>query len=72
MLRGFVVLNGLFLKLDRLFETEVEIPRIKHGNKQELETIINEECLLFAKNLRNEIPQWKPRLPQLTPIFSKL
>jgi len=59
-------------KLNQLFETKVEIPRIKHGNKQELETLINEECLLFAKYLRNEIPQWKPRLPQLTHIFSKL
>jgi len=52
-------------KLNRLFETKVEIPRIKHGNKQELETLINEECLFFAKYLRNERDSWKPRLPQL-------
>jgi hypothetical protein len=31
------------------------------GKKQEFETLINEEALLFAKYLRNEIKEWKPR-----------
>ena len=48
-------LNGLFNKM-------VEIPRIKHGNKQSIDTLINEEALLFAKYLRNEIIVWNPRL----------
>jgi len=36
------------------FVRTVKIPRIKRGEKQELETLINEEALLFAKYLRNE------------------
>jgi len=52
-------------KLNRLFETKINIPRIRHGNKQTLETLVNEEALLLAKYLRNERDSWKPRLPQL-------
>lgn len=49
-------------KLNEYFETKIEIPRIRHGNKQTLETLINEEALLLAKYLRNKIPTWKPRI----------
>ena len=48
--------------LNTLFESEVEIPRIRHGKKQTIETLINEDALLFAKYLRKEIKEWKPRL----------
>ncbi len=48
--------------LNKLFESEVEIPRIRHGKKQTFETLINEEALLLAKYLRNERKDWKPRL----------
>ena len=41
---------------------QVEIPRIKVGKKQTLETLINEEALIFAKHLRNERQTWTPRL----------
>jgi hypothetical protein len=47
--------------LNRLFETKVEIPRIRHGKSQTIETLINEEAMLLAKYLRNEIQTWKPR-----------
>ena len=40
--------------LNSLFNREVEIPRIKHGKKQTLDTLISEEPLLLAKYLRNE------------------
>ena len=40
---------------------EVEIPRIKVGKKQTIETLINEEALLLAKFLRNERIDWIPR-----------
>ena len=33
--------------INSLFENEVEIPRIKHGNKQTLDTLISEEALLL-------------------------
>jgi len=49
-------------RLNDYFERKVEIPRIKHGNKQTLETLINEEAMLLGKYLRNELPQWKPRI----------
>jgi hypothetical protein len=50
--------NGLNI----LFESEVEIPRIKHGNKQTLDTLISEEALLLAKFLRSENKTWQPRI----------
>jgi CRISPR-associated protein Cas1 len=49
-------------RLNDYFEKKVEIPRIKHGNKQTIETLINEEAMLLGKYLRSEIPQWKPRI----------
>lgn len=52
-------------ELNSFFELKVEIPRIKHGNKQTVETLINEEALLFAKYLRNERQDWTPRIPQI-------
>jgi len=48
--------------LNNLFEREVEIPRIKHGKKQTLDTLISEEALLLAKYLRNENKNWFPRI----------
>jgi CRISPR/Cas system-associated endonuclease Cas1 len=54
--------NELADGLNALFESEVEIPRIKHGNKQTLDTLISEEALLLAKFLRNERNVWIPKL----------
>jgi len=52
-------------KLNAYFTTKIEIPRIMRGERQELETLINEEALLFGKYLRNERPSWNPRLVAL-------
>jgi len=41
-------------KLNAFFEEYVEIPRMKVGERQTIETLISEEALLFAKYLRNE------------------
>jgi CRISPR-associated protein Cas1 len=58
--------NGEFLKrLNLYFKSKVEIPRIKVGKRQEIETLIAEEALLFAKYLREEIPAWNPRIAEL-------
>ena len=55
-------MTGEFTKrLNDYFRTKVKIPRIMRGERQELETLINEEALLFAKFIRNEIKEWKPR-----------
>jgi hypothetical protein len=32
------------------------------GNRQSIDTLINEEALLFAKYLRNEKKDWLPRI----------
>lgn len=49
-------------RLNSFFESKVEIPRIKVGKRQELETLINEEALLLAKYLRKEKDKWIPRI----------
>jgi CRISPR-associated protein Cas1 len=46
------------------FEGKVDVPRIRHGSKQTLETLINEEALLLAKYLRNERKTWIPRITE--------
>ena len=39
-------------ELNRFFESMVEVKRTRNGEHQTLETLINEEALLFAKYLR--------------------
>jgi CRISPR/Cas system-associated endonuclease Cas1 len=51
---------------DRLLEGWVEIPRIRYGSRQTLETLIYEEALLLAKYLRDEITNWIPRIAYTT------
>ena len=53
---------ALMKRLNQYFETKIEIPRIKHGNRQTIETLINEEALLFAKYLRDKRETWNPRI----------
>ena len=55
--------RDLMNSLDVFFETTMDIPRIKVGNKQAVETLISEEALLFAKFLRHERETWAPRIP---------
>lgn len=50
------------MKLSNFFETYVDIPRIKVGKRQTIETLINEEALLFAKYLRKDSKKWLPRI----------
>jgi CRISPR-associated protein Cas1 len=57
--------HSLTKGLNEYFQSKVEIPRIRMGEKQELETLISEEALLFAMFLRNERQSWKPRIPEL-------
>lgn len=49
-------------KLNDYFEANDEIPRIKVGERQTIETLINEEALLSAKYLQEEISIWSPRI----------
>jgi len=49
-------------QLDKFFEAYIEIPRMRVGKKQTIETLINEDALIFAKFLRNERKTWNPRM----------
>ena len=57
--------NDLIKKLNLFFEAKVEIPRVKNGNKQELESLIAEEAQQLAKFLRGEKKEWIPRIPSM-------
>ena len=48
-----------------LFEAIVEVPRMRIGVKQTIETLINEEALLLAKFLRDEKKTWTLRITLL-------
>lgn len=54
--------RDLMKKMETLFESTVEIPRINVGKRQTIETLINEEALLFAKYMRNKNCSWVPRI----------
>jgi len=57
--------NEFTNKLNEYFLSRVSIPRMKVGAQQEIETLINEEALLFAKYLRGELKPWNPRIVNL-------
>ncbi len=40
----------------------IRIPRIRHGERSPIETLINEEASLLAMFLRNEREEWQPRI----------
>lgn len=52
-------------KLNKYFVSTIEVPRIRVGKRQEIETLINEEAFLFAKYLRGEKTHWNPRIVDL-------
>jgi CRISPR-associated protein Cas1 len=51
--------------LNQHFQSKIRMPRVRMGEQQEIETLINEEALLLAMFLRNERPTWKPRVAEL-------
>jgi len=53
-------------RLISFFESIVEVPRIRRGNRQTVETLINEEALQLARYLRSEKPTWNPRIVKLS------
>ena len=63
----------LITRVYELWERKVVIPRFRHGKRQTVETLINEEALLLAKYLRNEMQLWIPRVvnPKKIPTINK-
>lgn len=57
--------NDFFERVNLYFQTKVQVPRIRVGKSQEIETLINEESYLFAKYLRGERATWIPRIAEL-------
>jgi hypothetical protein len=53
-------------ELENYFKSKVEIPLIRHGTKQRIETLISEEALILANYLRNETGTWCPRIVSLS------
>jgi hypothetical protein len=49
-------------QLNKYFESKVEVPRMRVGKRQTIETLITEEALFFAKYLRAERLMWMPRI----------
>ena len=54
--------DSLAEDLNAFFNRIVDVERIKVGNRQTIDTLICEEALLFAKYIRNEKKDWKPRI----------
>jgi hypothetical protein len=54
--------NELATDLNQFFEHMIEVPRIRVGRRQTIDTLIKEEGLLLAKFLRNELKRWTPRI----------
>jgi CRISPR-associated protein Cas1 len=57
--------KNLLNELNKFFEKMVSVKRIRHGEHQTIETLINEEALLFAKYLREDNKVWVPKIPTL-------
>jgi len=57
--------RSLVKGLNDYFETKVEIPKIRLGKQQKIETLVNEEAYLFAMYLRNEESSWISRIANL-------
>lgn len=50
--------------LDDFFESTVKVSRLKYGDKQSINSLINEEITLLGKYLRDEKKKWHPRIPR--------
>lgn len=57
--------GNLVRGLNQYFQKKLGIPRIRMGEQQEIETLINEEALLLARYLRNESREWEPRIADI-------
>jgi len=53
--------NELIEGLYNYFEKKIEIPRVKWGKRQTIESLIGEEAMLLASYIRNERKTWQPR-----------
>jgi len=52
----------LTVGLQEFFLRKVDVPRFRHGNKQEIESLINEEAVLLSLFLRGKRESRIPRI----------
>ena len=57
--------NDFVKALNQYFQSKVSMPRVRMGEQQKIETLINKEALLFAQYLRTEKQTWIPRTARL-------
>jgi len=56
-------LSGKTVKRWSHATSRFEIPAMRHGESQAVETLISEDASLLARYLRNEKNAWVPRAP---------
>jgi CRISPR-associated endonuclease Cas1 len=54
--------NDLLRRFYAYLDWKVRIPRVRHGEKSSIETLINEEAILLGLYLRDERREWIPRI----------
>jgi hypothetical protein len=54
--------RSMMRELDEFFLSRIEIPAMRQGKSQAIETLISEDALLLAKYLRCEMSDWEPRI----------
>ena len=54
-----------FRDVNSYFRAEVEVPRVRVGKRQEIESLIGEEAFQLARYLRGELPKWSPRMTEI-------
>ena len=54
--------DDLMRRFYAYLDWHVKIPRIRHGNRSTIETLIGEESSLLASYLRSEKKDWIPRI----------
>jgi CRISPR-associated endonuclease Cas1 len=57
--------QAMAVKIREMFTRKVKITRLRNGQFQEIESAINEEAMLLGKYLRDEKPDWFPRIASL-------
>jgi CRISPR-associated protein Cas1 len=65
--------NDLAEGLNELFDRKVNVARMRHGTRQTIGTLINEEAFMLARYLRNERQSWIPKtVPMHEPALDYL
>lgn len=54
--------HDFVMALNQYFQSKIRMPRVRIGEQQEIETLISEEALEFARFLRNECQNWIPKI----------